>query len=70
MWMELGVYLDVPTGDLQRISNDYTDLEECMIEMLTVWCDREIPSWKRLIRALIQIDKSSLAVRIANKYGK
>ena len=71
-WYTIGLNLGIPQYALAIVagSNPF-DLELCMSEMLARWLKRvdqkSIPSWRRLCRALCDVDKST-ADQIAEKH--
>ena len=70
-WFVLGVFLDVPVDQLEKIesSHQQKDLERCMIDMLQYWLDNKVSaSWKDVVRALEQIDQLVLAATVKQKY--
>ena len=69
-WFELGVYLNVPDHKLREIGQDYGDTDECMIEMILLWRQLCVPTWKAITTALSDIGMHALAVKIAHKYGE
>ena len=69
-WFTLGVYLDVPTPLLVAIRNDYTDTDQCRVEMLIAWSKQEMPTWPRVVHALGEMGMTELAIALAEKYGR
>ena len=69
-WFELGVYLNVPDHKLREIGKDYSDVEECKIEMILLWRQLCSPTWTAITNALSDIGMHKLAVEIAHKYGE
>ena len=69
-WFTLGVYLDVPTPLLVAIRNDYTDTDQCRVEMLITWSKQEMPTWPRVVHALGEMEMTKLAIALAEKYGR
>ena len=69
-WFGLGVYLNVPDNKLREIGKDYSDAEECKIEMILLWRQLCVPTWTAVTNALSKIGMDSLAVKIAQKYGE
>lgn len=69
-WFDLGVYLKVPDHKLREIGQDYSDVEECKIEMILLWRQQSSPTWPAIVNALSDIGMHKLAVKIAEKYGE
>ena len=69
-WFMLGIYLGVEPTTLKAIKEDRKTVEYCKMEMLIKWSDLEIPTWEKLIIALMDINESTVAVQIATKYRK
>ena len=67
---ELGLQLGVPESDLDDIEDDYRYVADRRRETLRKW-ERidERPSWAKLVRALVAINKHRVARNIAEKYG-
>jgi len=69
-WFTLGVFLEVPTPLLKAIMNDWSDTDQCKLEMLIAWSNQETPTWPRVISALGEMGMTELALEIAHKYGR
>ena len=72
-WFGLGLYLGIPSVELQSIEYEPTlhDINERRRKMLSVWLKRlPKPSWSRVVKALMDLGHETLAQRIAIKYGK
>ena len=72
-WFSLGLYLGIPEAELTSIKHEPTlrSLQQLRTEMLTVWMRRlPVPSWSRVVKALMEIGRETLAHKIALKYGK
>ena len=66
-----GTMLDVPYYELKKIesSNSKGSVERCKIEILQYWLDNNIDaSWKKIARALEQVNQLVLAATIKQKY--
>ena len=68
-WFNFGVCVGVHEHNLEAISHDYEDTEECKREMLIIWMKKEVATWSKVIRALAEIGMHRLALAIASKYG-
>ena len=71
-WFHLGLYLEVPEHELQKISlaHTYRGVKRCKTEALIVWMEMKEASWSQIVRALVDIRMMTLARHIATKYGK
>ena len=70
-WRKLGLHLDVPEpklDDIQESNSGNTD--DCRREMFMAWMDLEVPTWARVVHALIHIGLPVLAAEIARNHGK
>ena len=69
-WFMLGIYLGVDDATLKAIREDKIMVEKCKVEMLIKWSFKENPTWEKLIIALLDINESTVAIKIATKYRK
>ena len=69
-WFRLGVYLNLTTETLKAIQAGGGTEESHQITMLIKWSEMEIPTWEKLITALMDIEQFTIAVNIATKYRK
>jgi len=70
-WRNLGLHLDIPDpilNDIEESNSGSTD--DCRREMLMAWMDLEVPTWARVVHALIHIGLPVLAAEIAHNHGK
>ena len=69
-WFELGVALHVPLSKLKRIDDKYHDSPvRALIKVYHYWlADKNglMPTWKKLVNALQEIDEYSLAASVSN----
>ena len=67
-WYQLGVNLDLPTCDLNKIKRDYHGSNEQMLHTLDLWL-RSMPtaSWGGVVSALRQMGENVLADSIHQK---
>ena len=68
-WYYLGLCLGISLLKLQSIKQDYRHIEERKREVLLAWSDKEKPTWVKVVNALMDMRKMSLAQQIAQKYG-
>ena len=69
-WYCLGLCLGIPLEKLQSIKQEYRHREDRKREVLLAWSDKEKPTWVKVVNALMDMRKMSLAQQIAQKYGK
>ena len=72
-WYHLGLYIGLPTGELDNIRYNPTlrSPAQFRTEMLSIWMTKlPGPSWSRVVQAVADIGRESLAQRIALKYGE
>ena len=68
-WHELGINLDIPTCELDRIEQDYPGNKRRMTQMLALWLRRTSqPSWVDVVSALQLMEENSVAENIRQKY--
>ena len=53
-WYDMGIELELKVEELDNIKAEYTDLGECLTEMLKIWLKsiNPLPTWKALGDAL------------------
>ena len=69
-WFYFGVQLGIPDYELKKIERDFSSVEECKMNMLSMWLNMKEGSWLDVVGALVNMGMKSLAKRIAKKYGK
>ena len=69
-WFSLGVHLNIPTHELEKLKLTHGYRKEGMIEMFRAWLKTGEASYAALVDALVAIGTLSLARKIAVKYGK
>ena len=71
-WYQLGIYLDIPESDLEKIKyENQRNVTDCKCEMLSTWLRRNPqPTWATVVTTLTDIGRRSLAYKIALKYGR
>ena len=70
-WYFLGAELEVDDEELDKIEDKYSDDPMRMIKMFGVWLKQgENPTYKKLIKALVDIDKKDIAESICTDLGK
>lgn len=69
-WYKLGLCLDVPVEVLQEIKNKRISPKKRARKLIVAWMEKEISSWDKLVRALDDAGATSLACKVANRYGK
>ena len=67
--MSLGVQLNVPYEELQKIAENYkNDLERCKLAMLDFWLKNSDGSYKHIVASLYCIGYSNLAEKLQQNH--
>ena len=68
-WKNIGLFLDVDDGTLDKIEKDYDQCDDCLREMLKVWLKKvnPPPSWEALAETVEAFDPR-VAEKIRNTY--
>ena len=69
-WFSLGIHLNIPAHELEKLKLTHGYRKEGMSEMLRAWLKSGEASYAMLVDALVAIGMFSLARKIAMKYGK
>ena len=70
-WYFLGALLEVDSEELNKIEDKYNDDRMRMVKMFGVWLEKgETPTYRKLLEALVEIDKKDVAQSICIKLGK
>ena len=69
-WDYLGACLGLPEHTLKTIRRDNRNTENRKREVLMEWVKIKVPTWRRVLCALLEMGMEVLAKRIARKYGK
>ena len=70
-WEYFGTCLELSEHTLETIRRDNRrNTENCKREVLMEWKKIEVPTWRRVVCALLEMGMEVLAKRIARKYGK
>ena len=69
-WFKLGVFLGIPSETLTGIKHSGKKEKDCKLLMLIEWSKHDIPTWEKLVTALIKTDLPTVAVRIATNHRK
>ena len=70
-WYILGAELEVDNEELNKIEDKYSDDRMRMVKMFGVWLEKgENPTYRKLIEALVGIDKKDIAKSIWKGLGK
>ena len=69
-WMSLGLLLELPSCELERIRRDGFDERERLQRMVSLWLDSGTASWRALVQALFDplMNKEELARRISEEH--
>ena len=66
-----GIELEVDDKELDNLEEKYSDPHKRLIKMFGVWLEKgENPTYRKLIEALVEIDKKDIAQSICTKLGK
>ena len=71
-WYSLGTELEVEDEELDELKEKYSDDPHMrLIKMFGIWLEKgENPTYRKLIEALMEIDKKDIAQSICTKLGK
>ena len=69
-WHHLGLCLGVDESRLKAIRKDNKGNENRKRAMLLAWSKLKVPTWRRVVRALLDMGEKVLAEKIAKKYGE
>ena len=70
-WYLLGAILEVDSENLNKIEDKYSENRMRMVKMFGVWLDKgETPTYRTLIKALVDIDKEDVAQSICTDLGE
>ena len=69
-WYLFGIELDVDDEELDDLEEKYSDPHKRLLKMFGVWLEKgENPTYRKLIEALVEIDKKDIAQSICTKLG-
>ena len=70
-WYILGAELEVDDENLKKIEDKYSDDRMRMVKVFAVWLEKgEKPTYRKLLKALVEIDKRDIAQSICTGLGK
>ena len=70
-WYLFGVELDIGDEELDNLEKYGGDPHKRLIKMFNVWLEKgENPTYRKLVEALVEIDKKDVAQSICTKLGK
>ena len=70
-WYLLGTELEIDDEELDKLEEKYSDPHKRLIKMFGVWLEKgENPTYRKLLEALVEIDKKDVAQSICTKLGK
>ena len=70
-WYLLGAVLEVDSEELNKIEDKYSDDRMRMVKIFGVWLEKgENPTYRKLLKALVNIDKRDIAQSICKGLGK
>ena len=72
VWYYFGIQLEVNQTELDNILVKYNSDRMRMIKMFTIWLDstKEDPTYRKLIKALMDIDKRDIAESLCKDLGE
>ena len=69
-WYTLGTELEIDDEELDNLEEKYSDPHKRLIKMFGVWLEKgENPTYRKLLEALVEIDKKDVAQSICTKLG-
>ena len=69
-WYILGTELEVDDEDLKEIEDKYSDDSMRTLKVFVVWLEKgENPTYRTLLKALVDIDKEDIAQSICTDLG-
>ena len=69
-WYSLGTELEIDDEELDNLEEKHSDPHKRMIKMFGVWLDKgENPTYRKLIKALVNVDKRDVAESIRTELG-
>ena len=70
-WYVLGVELEINNEDLKDIEDKYSDDRMRMLKIFGIWLEKgENPTYRTILKALVDIDKKDIAQSISTELGK
>ena len=71
-WCTLGTELEIDDEELDELRKEYSDDPHMrLIKMFGMWLEKgESPTYRKLLEALVEIDKKDVAQSIYTKSGK
>ena len=69
-WFSLGVYLGLPTHELERLRLIHSYRKDGLLEMLDLWLKGGDANYRDLISALQSCGLTGLARQLTAKYGE
>ena len=70
-WYSLGTELEIEDEELDDLEEKYSDPHKRLIKMFGVWLEKgKNPTYRKLLNALVSIDKRAVAESICTGLGK
>ena len=70
-WYLLGLELEIDDEDMDNIEDKYSDDSMRMVKIFRVWLEKgKNPTYRTLLKALVDIDKKGIAQSICTDLGK
>ena len=70
-WYTLGIELEMDDEELEELEQKYNDPHRRMVKIFDTWLKKEEnPTYGKLIKALVNIDKKDIAQSLCKNLGK
>ena len=70
-WYSFGIELEMDDEDLEELEQKYSDPHRRMVKVFDVWLKKGgNPTYRKLIKALLDIDKQDIAQSLCTDLGK
>ena len=70
-WYSLGTELEIDDKELDELGEKYSDLHVRMIKVFGTWLEKgENPTYRKLLKALVNIGKRDVAESIHTELGR
>ena len=70
-WLSLGIELEMDYKELKDMEKNHSDPYRRLIDMFSIWLEKgENPTYRKLLEALVEINKKDVAQSICTKLGK
>ena len=70
-WYTLGIELEMDDEELEELEQKYSDPHRRMVKIFDIWLKKgENPTYRKLIKALVDIDKKDVAQSLCTDLGE